>query len=124
MKEVLSAADILNSRGISSRIVSMHTVKPLDLEVISDCVRRTPMIITVEENNVLGGLGGAVAEYCMEEGLYPKAFMRVGMRDVYSSVVGDQQYLRSHYKMDAKALVELVISKIDIGKHSIINGAK
>ena len=124
MKEVLSAADILNSHGISSRIVSMHTIKPLDLEVISDCVRRTPVVITVEENTVLGGLGGAVAEYCMEEGLYPKSFMRVGMKDVYSSIVGDQQYLRSYYKMDAKALVELVLSKIGISIHPIKNGAK
>lgn len=124
MKEVLSAADILNSQGISSRIVSMHTVKPLDFEAISDCVKKTPMIITVEENNVLGGLGGGVAEFCMESGLYPKTFMRVGMKDIYSTIVGDQQYLRSYYKMDANALVELVKSKVDGNKHLIKNGAE
>jgi transketolase len=60
--------------------------------------------VTIEENSVLGGLGGAVAEACMEGGVPPRRFARLGMRDVYSKIVGDQAYLRGVYGMNAAAI--------------------
>ena len=75
---------------------------------IEACVNETGGIVTVEENNILGGLGGAVAEYCLENNLIPKVFKRVGLNDIYSSIVGSQEYLRKKYNMDAEAIVQVI----------------
>lgn len=106
--EALLAAETLSKEGIDCRVVSMHTIKPLDYKMIADCVNETDGIITVEENTILGGLGGAVAEYCLENKLIPNAFKRIGLNDTYSSIVGSQEYLRSKYDMDAAAIVKAV----------------
>ena len=90
------------------------TIKPIDIDSIVRACNETKGIITVEENSLLGGLGGAVAEVCMDLDVKPKSFYRIGMRDEYSSIVGDQSYLRSHYGLDSKAIVNCV-NKIMVG---------
>lgn len=110
MVEVLKAADILSEKGINCRVVSMHTVKPIDQKEIMACAADTGGIVTIEENNIIGGLGGAVAETCMENGAHPKKFKRIGLNDMYSAVVGSPSYLRNKYGLDAKAIVKAVES--------------
>lgn len=105
---VLDAAKELAAQGINCRVISMHTLKPLDTTSIKKAVKETQGIITVEENNILGGLGGAVAEYCLESRCRPKLFSRIGLRDVYPTVVGDQNYLRSNYGLDKTHIVNTV----------------
>src|SRR3989338_143595 len=67
LEVVLHAADLLGKKGIGCRVLSMHTLKPLDCQSIFDAARETGGILTVEEHSVLGGLGGAVAGVCLEE---------------------------------------------------------
>jgi transketolase len=105
LSEALRAADILRADGISVRVISMHTIKPLDAEAVLSAARECRGIVTVEEHTVLGGLGGAVAEVCLEAGVAPGFFGRIGMDDEYSSVVGDQNYLRGKYGIDSNAVV-------------------
>jgi transketolase len=64
--------------------------------------------MTVEENTILGGLGGAVAEVCLEHGVRPRKFRRLGVRDRYVSIVGDQDFLRSHAKLDYASVAAAV----------------
>lgn len=106
--EALRAADELASRGIESRVLSMHTIKPLDREAIASAARETGGIVTVEEHTVHGGLGGAVAEACLDGGTVPGAFSRIGLEAGFSSAVGSQEYLRSVYGMDAPSIVRRV----------------
>lgn len=102
--EALAAAEQLAREGIEARVVSMHTVKPLDLDEVA-AAAATGAVVTVEEHVVHGGLGGAVAEACMEmELLRPRGFARIGLKDAFATVVGSQAYLRSHYGMDATAI--------------------
>ncbi len=108
LDDVLAAADQLAAQGLPCRVLSMHTIKPLDEEAVLDAARSTGGIVTIEEHNVIGGLGGAVAETCLEGGVPPRAFTRLGLKDVYSTIVGSQKYLRSHYGMDAPAIVAAV----------------
>ena len=108
LDEALDAADQLAAEGLPCRVLSMHTVKPLDVDAIVDAARSTGGIITVEEHNVVGGLGGAVAEACLDSGAPPRAFARLGLKDVYSTIVGSQKYLRAHYGMDAPAIIATV----------------
>lgn len=110
--EAISAADILAATGVSCRILSMHTVKPLDIEALARATRETGGIITIEEHTVEGGLGGAVAENLLELGAVPGFFHRIGLRLGFSSVVGSQQYLRKIYSLDASYIVQAVSSRL------------
>ncbi len=102
---VLKAADQLSSEGVRCRVLSVHTIKPIDrAEIISACTE-TGGIVTIEENVLSGGLGSAVAEVCLDEGCPPKKFKRIGLKDIFSSVVGDQYYLRGIYGMDEPAIL-------------------
>ena len=107
-KEAMTAAEMLQKEGINCRVVSMHTIKPLDIKEVKVCINETGGIVTVEENTILGGLGGAVAEFCIENNIIPKAFKRIGLNDIYSSIVGSQEYLRNKYDMDADAIAQAV----------------
>ena len=105
----IAAADELAKQGISARVVSMHTLTPVDADEIHDAAINTRAIVTVEENQISGGLGGAVAEVCVEAGLGVK-FKRLGLSGVYSSIVGDQDFLRNYYGMGASAISAAVRS--------------
>lgn len=102
---VLDAADALAAEGLNCRVLSMHTVKPLDLDALIEASRETGGILTVEEHGVNGGLGGAIAESLLEAGVPPRRFHRIGLRAGFSSIVGTQDHLRSVYGMDVPAIV-------------------
>jgi len=110
--EALRAADILAAQGVFCRVLSVHTVKPLDTGTLVAAASETGGIVTIEEHAVDGGLGGAVAETLMEAGVFPPFFVRMGLRDTFSSVVGSQQYLRKVYSLDAGAIVQVVAEKL------------
>lgn len=80
LKDLLDAAEQLKNEGINARVINMHTIKPIDKDVIIKAVEETGKIITVEDHNITGGLGGAVAEVIAE---YGKAvyFKRIGFSD-------------------------------------------
>jgi len=106
--EVLNAADLLERERIECRVLSMHTLKPVDVDALVEAAVDTACIVTVEEHAVEGGLGGAVAESLLEAGVAPAAFRRLGLRDTFSSVVGSQSFLRQSYGLDAAAIANSV----------------
>jgi transketolase len=108
LSEIVKASDLLKHKGIECRVISMHTIKPIDKEAIKIASQETNGIVTIEENNILGGLGSAVAEICLENDIRPGFFKRVGLNDCFSSVVGDQFYLRDHYKMASEQIIQIV----------------
>lgn len=77
----LEAAELLEADGISARVVDMHTIKPLDRELVLKCAKETGAIVTSEEANVIGGLGAAVSELLSEE--YPIPVVRHGVNDEF-----------------------------------------
>ncbi|MBR6719611.1 MAG: transketolase [Clostridia bacterium] len=105
---VLKAADILEAEGISCRIVSMHTIKPIDKEAIKDAAENTGGIITIEEHNLSGGLGSAVAEVICDEALSPKVFKRIALPDVNVSLIGHQEWIREQYGMSDIKIAEQI----------------
>ena len=78
----LEAAEELRGSGIDARVVEIHTVKPLDVELLAEAARETGCIVTAEEHSVIGGLGGAVAEALAE--IAPVPIVRVGIRDRFA----------------------------------------
>ena len=105
--QAVQAANILNeSEGIKARVLNMHTIKPIDRESILKAIQETRRIITVEDHNVIGGLGSAVAEV-MAEGGKACAFRRLGIPDVFS-IIGLHEDLMAHYKIDMNGILETV----------------
>jgi transketolase len=106
--EVVKAADMLEKDGIKCRLVSMHTIKPIDKDAIIDAVKNTGGILTVEEHNIIGGLGSAVAEVLADEGLTPKAFKRLAFPDVNIAKIGGQNWIRDQYGLQANGIADSV----------------
>jgi transketolase len=99
----LDAAELLAKQGIETRIIDMHTIKPLDAAAIRKAARETKAIMTVEEHNITGGLGSAVAEVLVEEARVP--FLRHGIPDEFVPV-GPPAALYAHYKLDAAGIAK------------------
>lgn len=108
VEELLKASDTLINKKIDCRVLSMHTIKPLDFVSIDKAVEETKGIISVEENNIIGGLGSAISEYCLEANKIPKYFYKIGLKDEFSSIVGDQNYLRNYYQINSKNIIKKV----------------
>jgi transketolase len=100
----LAAASILNEREISTGVVDMHTIKPLDRAAVIAAASRSAALMTVEEHSVVGGLGSAVAEVLAEESLDVR-FHRHGIRDTYAAIA-PPTHLYAHYGLDGKGIAE------------------
>lgn len=103
------AAVELKKLGINPRVIGMHSIKPIDTNEIIDAAINTGGIVTIEEHNKDGGLGSAISEVCMDNSAIPKKFLRIGLQNIYSSIVGSQQYLRLQYEIDSKAIIKKVL---------------
>lgn len=102
--EVFDACENLKAQGVIPTVYTFPTVKPIDRAVIEECATTHETIITVEEHNLSGGFGSAVAEVLAEMGGAKAKLVRVALDDRYSSIVGSQKYLRKQYKIDAKTI--------------------
>ena len=101
----LEAKDLLAAEGINAKIVNIHTLKPLDNELLIQCAKETGAIVTVEEHSVIGGLGSAVAEAIAEE--YPVPVVKLGVNDVFGQS-GTPAELLKGYGLTAEGIVEKV----------------
>ncbi len=102
----LQAADLLGARGCGVRVLDMHTIKPLDVEAVLAAATETGAIITVEEHNVTGGLGGAVAE-ALADHQVAVPFRRHGINDEYA-VLGPPAALYALYRLDPEGIAGIV----------------
>lgn len=106
--EAMAAAERLASDGVALRVVDLHTLKPFDVETVCDAARRCGHVVTIEEHTVIGGLGAAVAEACLDGGIPLRGFRRIGIADRFPAMVGDQAYLRAAHGVDAGAVAVAV----------------
>lgn len=106
--EVQEACEALKAENLRPTVYTFPTVKPIDKETVLACAKTHKTIVTVEEHNLSGGFGSAVAEVLAEaEGAKAK-LVRIALDDRYSCIVGSQKYLRKVYNLDAKHIVEKV----------------
>lgn len=103
--EALLAAKVLEEEGISVSVLNSHTVKPLDEEAVIELAKTAGALVTVEEHQVTGGLGGAVAE-CLAQH-HPAPIEFIGMQDEFGQT-GTAAELIKHYKLDALAIADAV----------------
>lgn len=100
----LMASKELKKRGVHARVIDMHTIKPFDQDIVIRCAKETGAILTVEDQSINGGLGGAVAEVLAEEGLVCK-FKRVGLPDQFA-VLGEPDEIYKYYHLDPQGIAD------------------
>jgi len=103
--DTLNAAYMLEERGISTRVLDMFTLKPIDKEEIIKCAKETGAIVTAENHNIINGLGSAVAEVLVEN--IPTPMERIGVKDLFGEV-GPVDYLKERFELTANDIVRKV----------------
>ena len=104
----LQAARKLQSQNIGVTLVSMHTIKPLDVDLLQLVAEKSRVIITVEEHSIYGGLGEACASYLLQHGI-SKPFRIIGIPDEYT-VTGSQQDIFNHYGITEEGISNVALS--------------
>lgn len=103
--ETLLAAEILAEQGIQAKVINIHTIKPIDKDLIIEAAKETEKVVTVEEHSIIGGLGSAVAEVLSEN--YPTKMMRIGVNDTFGES-GPALELIKKYGLDSESIAEKI----------------
>ena len=111
VNEAIKAHDVLKNEGISVRIIDMHTIKPIDKDIIIKAAKETKGIVTAEEHSIIGGLGGAVCEVVAEN--WPTKVLRVGVNDKFGKS-GNAGALLKEYGLTAENIIENVKRAMEV----------
>ncbi|XVU30172.1 transketolase family protein [Actinoplanes sp. CA-054009] len=115
LESALRAADLLAQAGVRADVRSFPWLDPLDTVAIHDAAHRYPTIVTVEEHSVIGGLGSAVAEI-LAEMPHSASLIRVALPPRFSSLVGDQEYLRGAHGLDPASITHRVLEQMEVNR--------
>lgn len=103
VSEAIKAQEELKTQGIDIRVVDVHTIKPLDRDIVIKCAKETKKLVSVEDHSIIGGLGSAISEILTEE--YPAKLERIGMKDSFGKS-GKAEELMEYFGLTSKAIVE------------------
>lgn len=111
VREALDAAQLLSDKGINCEVIDMHTIKPLDVELLDRVLGRTRLVVSVEEHSIIGGLGGALAEYMSGKNDTPR-LVRIGVGDFYCKL-GNLRYCWEQHGLTAPQIAERIIKEFN-----------
>lgn len=111
VSEAIKAQKYLRTKGIEIRVVDMYSIKPIDKEMVLKCAKETEKLISIEDHNIIGGLGSAIAEVLCDE--CPKKLIRMGIKDTFGKS-GTAEQLMRHFEIDEDAIVEKVKESMDM----------
>lgn len=109
LNECEQSIKLLGKRGLNFALINMHTIKPIDKELIFDIINDFDTIFTVEEHSIIGGLGSTIAEIISEETRKKIRFKRFGIRDRYLQEIGSQDYLRDKHGISSQKIADSII---------------
>lgn len=109
LKECVEAAAELEQRKISARVISMHTIKPLDAETVRAAAKETKLVVSVEEHNTIGGLGGAISEVLSGMGCHAP-LIKIGIPDTFCRIAGSRDYLRAQFGVNSNQIAAKIIN--------------
>jgi len=102
----LEAADCLAHKGINAQVISFHTIKPLDRELLMHVFSHFSIVATVEEHSILGGLGGSIAEWLSDQPLLKGRLLRIGTPDHFFHEAGGQEYARHRLGLTSESIAQ------------------
>ncbi len=114
VNEAIQAEKILASKGINAKIVNIHTIKPIDKELVLECAAKTGAIVTAEEHSIIGGLGSAVCDV-VSSSSNPVPVLKVGIKDTYG-ISGKANDLIHTFELDAESIAKRAIEAISLKK--------
>lgn len=103
VSEAITAQKELKEKGINVRVIDVHTIKPLDEEMIIKCAKETKRLISVEDHNIIGGIGSAISEVLTEK--FPTKLERMGINDTFGKS-GNAKELLKYFKIDSQAIID------------------
>lgn len=106
--EALKAQENLKTKGINVRVVDVHTIKPIDKEMIVKCAKETKKLISIEDHNIIGGLGSAISEVLTEE--YPVKLIRLGVKDTFGKS-GKAEELMKFFGVDNESIENVFLKQ-------------
>jgi transketolase len=112
LPQAIEAGRLLQQLGVSARVTSFHTVKPLDTDYLGDAFARFSVIATVEEHSLIGGFGAAVAEWAADVGVTARAFVRIGTPDIFFKQSGEQEFAREQLGLTAHHIADKVVAAL------------
>ena len=107
LSQTMEIAKLLKKENVNAKVISMHTIKPLDINIIKNATKETKAIFTIEEHSIIGGLGSAVAEVIAENNINTK-FKRIGVDDTFSKYIGDQEFLKEKHGLSNKDIIKTI----------------
>lgn len=113
LPEALATADLLASKGISAKVVSFHTVKPLDEACLEEAFSSYKLVATMEEHSLIGGLGAAVAEWLADRGMPTEKLVRFATPDDFFRLSGEQDFAREQLNLTAPQMSQQVADKLN-----------
>lgn len=111
VSEAIKAKETLENQGVFIRVVDMHTIKPIDEQVILNCAKETKSLISIEDHNIIGGLGSAISEVLTSK--YPAKLIRMGIEDTFGKS-GKAEELMKFFKITSEDIIKVVLaSKVE-----------
>lgn len=108
----LETADLLAAQSVSAKVVSFHTIKPLDEAALAEVFTRFKLVVTVEEHSILGGLGGSVAEWLADHSPAKARLLRCGTADEFLHETAEQEEAREHFGLTAAAMAARITQSL------------
>ena len=110
VSEALQAKEELQKQGIDIRVIDIHTIKPIDEDIIIKSAKETQNLISIEDHNIIGGLGSAISDVLVEK--YPKKLIKIGMKDCFGKS-GKAQELLKYFKLNSEEIIRVVKENIN-----------
>lgn len=104
--EAIKAMEELKRQGVNIRVIDMHTIKPIDKDIIIKCAKETKKLISIEDHNIVGGLGGAISEVLTDN--YPAKLVRMGINDEFGKS-GKAEELMKYYRITSKDIIAKIL---------------
>jgi transketolase len=118
---VARAADELKAKGVRAQVVSFHTVKPLDKDLLLEVFFKFKMVVAVEEHSLLGGFGSSISEWCFQQKSMNTNFLCLGIGDEFFYEAGNQEYARQYFGLTPEAIADKVIRRYRKHKGELTN---
>lgn len=112
LKTAVSIADELNRKGYGFKVISAHTLKPINKKTWLDEIKNIRLIFTIEEHRLIGGLGSLIGDMLLENKIKNFSLTKIGVADAYFSTIGKQDYLRELNKLDEKSVYKIIIKEL------------
>jgi transketolase len=112
LAEAIKAGKLLENAGKSVRVVSFHTVKPLDDACLAEALQRFELVVTIEEHSLIGGFGSAVVEWAVDNGLDTRKLLRIGTPDRFFRESGEQEHAREQLGLSAHQIADRIVAHL------------